>query len=114
MTGLNEDQNLEHVVDRLAARFPSLPAEHIWHVVGVERHRLENGTVRDFVPVLVEHAAMEQLREEADPIRLRAEPEAPATRVLDDPQDLDPMEMQRRERDQHGGFLFSDLDDGLS
>lgn len=116
MTGLAEDRNLEHVVDRLAARFPSLSADHVRHVVDVERRRLENGTVRDFVPVLVEHAAMEELRKEADPVRLRAgaETDGPATRDLDDPHELDPMERERRERDQRGGFLFSDLNGGLS
>jgi hypothetical protein len=114
MSGLDEDQNLERVVDRLATRFPSLSAEHVRQVVDVERHRLENGTVRDFVPVLVEHAAMEQLRKEADPVRLRTAPEAPGRRPLDDPQELDPMERERLQRDQHGGFLFSDLDGGVS
>ena len=113
MTG-DDDQNLEHVVDRLGARFPSLPAEHVRDVVEAERHRLENGSVRDFIPVLIEHAAMEQLRKEADPVRLRAESHSPAMRLRDDPQALDPMERDRRERDQHGGFLFSDLDGGLS
>lgn len=114
MSALDENQALQEVVDRLAVRFPTLSSERIRQVVDVEQLRLENGTVRDFVPVLVEHAAMEQLRKEADPVRAPVEDEAPAARVLDDPQELDPMERERLEREQHGGFLFGDLGGGPS
>lgn len=114
MSALDENQAVQPVVDRLAVRFPALSSERIRQVVDEEYLRLESGRVREFVPVLVEHAAMERLRTEADPVRAPVEDKAPSTRVLDDPQELDPMERERLDREKHGGFLFGDLGGGPS
>ncbi|KIC63131.1 three-helix bundle dimerization domain-containing protein [Pseudarthrobacter phenanthrenivorans] len=60
--GVNEElRALSDVVDRLAAKFPALPREHIEDVVQEEHSLLDAGRVRAFVPVLVEHAARDRL-----------------------------------------------------
>ena len=107
-----ENHAVGQVEGRLAARFPSLPSERIHQVVDDEFRKLQTGAVQDFVPVLVEHAAMERLRQEADPVRLPVEDRGPADFVRDDPPELDPMEIERREREHRGGFLFGDLGGG--
>lgn len=77
MEAVGENGALEQVVARLRARFPKLSAEDVRRVVHGERDRLVRGTGRDLVPVQVEDAAMEELRKEADPVRLRAQHEFP-------------------------------------
>lgn len=111
MSELEEERAIEHVVARLAARFPTLTREHIETVVREELHRLDGGQVRDFVRVLVEHAARERLRAEAEPADLptddgASQEAAPAA----GPIDLDPMEIERSSR--RGGFLFGDIGGG--
>ena len=78
-----------------------------------EQHRLDGGSVQDFVPVLAEHAARERLRAEADPADVPTEEaDGPAAEgpPLDQPIDLDPMEIERNSR--RGGFLFGDIGGG--
>ena len=113
MSGTDEGRAIEGVVSRLAARFPTLARDHIAAVVREEQHRLDGGSVHDFVPVLAEHAARERLRAEADPAGLPAEEvDAPAAEgpPLDNQIDLDPMEIERNSR--RGGFLFGDIGGG--
>lgn len=76
MDAAGENGALEQVVARLRARFPKLSADYVRGVVHGERDRLVRGTGRDLVPVQVEDAAMEELRKEADPVRLRAHDES--------------------------------------
>ncbi|MFE5670471.1 three-helix bundle dimerization domain-containing protein [Agromyces sp. NPDC056523] len=109
MDALGENEALDRVSDRLAARFPTLSPEYVRRVVGDERRRLESATVRDFVPAVVEHAATEQLRKLADPVRVHAEDDSSSLGDAGERHDLDPMERERRERAQRGGFLFGDL-----
>ena len=60
--GVSEElRALGDVVDRLAAKFPALPREHIEDVVQQEHSLLDTGKVRAFIPVLVEHAARDRL-----------------------------------------------------
>jgi hypothetical protein len=67
------DISLDAVVDRLAERFPTVDRPHIEEIVDTEATALDEGAhVRDFIPVLVEHEAKEQLRTEADPAPLAA------------------------------------------
>ncbi|MET0297128.1 MAG: hypothetical protein ABW024_06975 [Microbacterium sp.] len=66
----SEEAAVEKVVDRLAARFPTLDHEHVEDVVETEVHEFDDARVRDYVPVIVEHQAMDRLREEADPVPL--------------------------------------------
>lgn len=114
MNPTDETEALDRVVDRLSARFPSLSPARIRQVVDDAHHRLGGAQVRDLVPALVEHAAMEELRKDADPVRIRVQNGISEGGVLRGPQDLDPMERERHEREQHGGFLFGDLSGGAS
>jgi hypothetical protein len=113
MSETGEGRAIEGVVSRLAARFPTLARDHIAEVVREEQHRIDGGSVQDFVPVLAEHAARERLRAEADPTYAPTEEtDAPAAEgpPLDQPIDLDPMEIERNSR--RGGFLFGDIGGG--
>ena len=92
------------VVDRLVARFPTLERDHVARVVQEEHDRLGKARVRDFIPVLVEHAATERLRLEAQPLFTPIKGDA-GNFVLDDPVNLDPIEMQRRAQPSAGPFL---------
>ena len=112
MKPVDEDKNDDHLVGRLAARFPSLPTAHIRHVVDVERRRLESETLRESASPLVERAAIEELRRDADPVRLREDVTA-AARHADEGLEVNPVERARLERNQHGGFLLPDPDLGL-
>ncbi len=107
-----EDQAMETVVDRLSERFPSLGRQHVQEIVDEEHQRLESAPIRDFVPVLVEHAAKVRLREEAEPVSITVDEEAAADFVLDDPVHPDPMEVERKSRS--SGPLFGDLGGGPS
>jgi hypothetical protein len=66
----DEVRALADVQDRLIERFPDLDADVIQAAVRVAHSEL-TGRVRDFVPVLVEHAARDRLsfavREGSDP-----------------------------------------------
>ena len=59
-----ETRAVDEVVERLAARFPDVPRDHVQAVVHEEHHELTGNPIRDFVPVLVEHDARERLRSE--------------------------------------------------
>ncbi|MDN4643346.1 three-helix bundle dimerization domain-containing protein [Arthrobacter sp. PsM3] len=61
---MNTDEELRavgNVVDRLAERFPDISRSSIEEAVREEHRALEGGRVRDYVPVLVEHAARARL-----------------------------------------------------
>ncbi|MFJ6026599.1 three-helix bundle dimerization domain-containing protein [Pseudarthrobacter sp. NPDC092424] len=60
---IEELRALGHVVDRLAEKYPDLPREHIEVIVEQEHRSLDSGRVRDYVPILVEHAVRDRLRE---------------------------------------------------
>ena len=51
---------MEEVVERLSERFPDVSREVVEAAVRVEHEGLD-GPVRDYVPVLVEHAARDRL-----------------------------------------------------
>ncbi|WP_212275421.1 three-helix bundle dimerization domain-containing protein [Agromyces salentinus] len=105
-----EADAIEHVVTELTARYPSVDATRVRGIVEDEARRLVGNPVRDYVPSLVAHAADERLRQEGEPIHAGAgDPGGP---VLASEDDLDPLEVERREREQHAGFLFGDLGGG--
>jgi hypothetical protein len=56
-----EVRALTGVVDRLTEKFPEVPSVVIEEIVQQQHRELDAGRVRDFVPVLVEHAARERL-----------------------------------------------------
>lgn len=60
----DEDRAVAHVIDRLAERFPGMPRTSIERAVQENREALAGGRVRDYIPVLIEHGAKEQLRHE--------------------------------------------------
>lgn len=66
----NEHEHLESVVSRVSERFPTVERERVEAVVDEEAAQLEDARVRDYIPVLVEHEAVDRLREEADPVSL--------------------------------------------
>jgi CRISPR/Cas system-associated exonuclease Cas4 (RecB family) len=107
-----EHHAVENVIARLTERFPTLARDRVQQVVDEELARLEAGRVREYIPALVEHAADERLRGEADPVSVAAgDPGGPAV-VADDAAEMDPMEIERTAREQRAGFLFGDLGGG--
>ncbi|SDX66234.1 hypothetical protein SAMN05660209_01008 [Geodermatophilus africanus] len=58
----DEVRALDEVLRRLTDRFPEVPAEVVSGVVRAERQRLDGRPIREFMPLLVERAAAEQLR----------------------------------------------------
>ncbi|MFC0455997.1 three-helix bundle dimerization domain-containing protein [Arthrobacter liuii] len=48
-------------MDRLAGKDLSVPREHIEDIVQQEHGSLDTGRVRDYFPILVEHAAKDRL-----------------------------------------------------
>lgn len=62
----DESVALEHAADRLSARFPEVAREDIDRLVDEHREEYEDASVRDFVPVLVEHDVKAELREGVD------------------------------------------------
>lgn len=61
---LDEAKAVAEVVDRLAAQFPNVQRSHIDEIVQSEHHALDGKPIREFVPVLVEHATKARLRDE--------------------------------------------------
>ena len=58
---IEELRALDGVVDRLAEKFPDMSRDQIEDVVQQEHRSLDTGRVRDFIPLLVEHAARDRL-----------------------------------------------------
>jgi len=61
----HEAREIDEVIERLRERFPDVPPERIREIVSAEHHAFEGRPIRDFVPVFVERAAIERLREAA-------------------------------------------------
>lgn len=57
----DESKAVDNVIDRLAQRFPHVPRQSIEQTVREEHKALAGGRIRDYVPVLVEHAAKARL-----------------------------------------------------
>ena len=58
----DEARALDEILRRLTDRFPEVPAEVVSGIVQAERQRLDGRPIREFMPLLVERAAAEQLR----------------------------------------------------
>lgn len=63
----DEDQQLAVVVERLTAKFPHIPREHIEEIVAEVHRDFDGNPVRDYIPVLVEHEVKAELRDEEAP-----------------------------------------------
>jgi len=57
----HERRALAEVVDRLFDRFPDLSEDRVRAVVTATHQKFEGMRIRDFVPILVERHAREQL-----------------------------------------------------
>lgn len=62
MAGATEEQLLAQTVDRLSAKFSGVPVEAVAASVRQAHSRFEGRPVRDFVPLLVERIAGQNLR----------------------------------------------------
>jgi uncharacterized protein (DUF433 family) len=60
---IEEVRARDHVVDRLAEKYPEVPRKRIEDIVEQEHRSLDAGRVRDYVPILVEHAVRDRLRQ---------------------------------------------------
>jgi hypothetical protein len=65
----DEARALDGVIDRLAERFPHIPRTGIARAVREEHNVFDGSPVRDYIPVLVEHAAKQRLRTTAPATR---------------------------------------------
>ena len=74
MNHRSEEQAVQAIEERLRARFPDVDPAVVKDVVHGTHAEL-TGPVRDFVPVLVEHAARDRLARTARPL---GAPHAPA------------------------------------
>jgi hypothetical protein len=61
MDETDERKALTHLVERLTERFPEVPGHVVEDVVAGEYQDYADAPIRDFVPVLVEHSAVEKL-----------------------------------------------------
>jgi hypothetical protein len=57
----NEAEAISRITRRLQQQFPELPAEAVEAIVNGRYHAFDGRPIRDFVPILVEHAAREDL-----------------------------------------------------
>jgi hypothetical protein len=58
----DEDRALDEVAERLAKRFPRVPADTIVGLVQEHHRRFDGRPIRNFVPILIERAVKDQLR----------------------------------------------------
>lgn len=58
---IDEDREVEDIIERLSARFPSLSTATVTEAVTAARSSFERAKVRDFVPVLIEREARARL-----------------------------------------------------
>ena len=63
MDAEHEEHGVAQVIERLAVQFPELERDQVEQVVHAAHQALSGNPIRDFVPVLVEHDAKEQLRQ---------------------------------------------------
>lgn len=66
MTSQEECRAIAELIERLAMRFPQLPAEIVDEVVRLAHGRYVSARIRNFVPLLVEHDVVGELRVRAD------------------------------------------------
>lgn len=70
MTRDDEARAVVAVITHLTERFPDVPRSVIEDVVAEEHAGLSGGRIRDYVPVLVEHAARNRLTKVAADMRI--------------------------------------------
>jgi hypothetical protein len=55
MPDAEERRSLDHLVDRLQHRFPTIPQQRIRETVADAHSQFDEARIRSFIPVLVEH-----------------------------------------------------------
>ena len=75
----DETKGIAQLIDRLVMRFPQLSASTVEEAVSGAHRQFDDARVRDFVPLLVEHEALNTLRDLAGKADLadRRDTEAP-------------------------------------
>jgi hypothetical protein len=61
----DEEVAIDHAVDRLAERFPHVDRDRIVELVHSRHREFTGASVRDFIPVLIEHDVKRELAGEA-------------------------------------------------
>lgn len=61
MVEASEGTAIQHVVDRLTARYPEVPADTVQTVVRRAVDRFDGSRIRDFVPLFVERLSRQEL-----------------------------------------------------
>jgi hypothetical protein len=61
MNSQEEQRQLDQVVERLAKKYSSVPADHVVDAVNTAYSRFDGSRIRDFVPLFVERIAHESL-----------------------------------------------------
>jgi hypothetical protein len=64
MNSTTEEQHISVVRQRLAARFPTIDSGVINQAIDTAHHQFDGRPVRDFVPLLVERAALRSLTDD--------------------------------------------------
>ena len=62
MSQTEEIHAMDELADRLRGRFPDAQFDRIKQVVAQVHHQFDGSPIRDFIPVLVEREAVDQLR----------------------------------------------------
>jgi hypothetical protein len=63
MDKADEDRAIGEVVERLEKTFPDLPADTVVEAVQSSRPEFDQNPIRDFIPLFVERAAKDRLRQ---------------------------------------------------
>ena len=63
MSDSDETKSIDTVIAALELRFPTLPRPEIEEVVGHTYHQFDGAPIRDYIPVLVQRGARNQLLE---------------------------------------------------
>jgi hypothetical protein len=61
MNELTEEQVIDQLADRLVPVYPAIEPERVSRVVHEEYTRYEGSSIRDYIPLLVERHAKEEL-----------------------------------------------------
>jgi CRISPR/Cas system-associated exonuclease Cas4 (RecB family) len=69
MRAEDEARAVQEVAERLVARFANLPSEIVVSAVDEIYSQFARSRIRDYIPVLVEHAAMDRLMAHSDRIQ---------------------------------------------
>jgi hypothetical protein len=63
----DEAKAIDEVVERIETKFPQAPGDEVRAQVDTAVAEFEGSTVRDFVPVLVEHKVTDEIRHHDEP-----------------------------------------------